>query len=285
MRKAIFFGIFIFVIVTQNSWGQNQNNNTVQSKAREKNCGENKANFYTAASGKVGIGTFNPIGKITVATSNNNFGFVHTDETVTIGSWIGSRDTSNGGWFGTLSNHALHFFTNDSMPQLTIQPTGKVNIANLLEVNGITKTKVLTITGGADLSEPFPMSDENSIPEGAVVIIDTVNPGQLKLSYKPYDACVAGIVSGAGGINPGITLQQEGRVEKGINVALNGQVYALATSANGAIKPGDLLTTSNIPGHAMKATDREMSHGAIIGKALTFLDKGEGMVLVLVNLH
>jgi len=96
---------------------------------------------------------------------------------------------------------------------------------------------------------------------------------------------VAGVVSGAGGINPGLTLTQEGVLEGGQNVALNGRVYALATAANGPIKPGDLLTTSDVPGHAMKATDNELSFGTVIGKAMSTLQEGEGLVLVLVNLQ
>jgi hypothetical protein len=46
-----------------------------------------------------------------------------------------------------------------------------------------------------------------------------------------------------------------------------------------------MLTTSDIPGHAMKATDRELAYGAVIGKAMTALDEGTGLVLVLVNLQ
>jgi hypothetical protein len=49
--------------------------------------------------------------------------------------------------------------------------------------------------------------------------------------------------------------------------------------------PGDLLTTSEPPGHALKASDRERSHGALIGKAMTGLSAGRGLVLVLVNLQ
>ncbi|MDH4035315.1 MAG: hypothetical protein OEV80_16100, partial [candidate division Zixibacteria bacterium] len=67
--------------------------------------------------------------------------------------------------------------------------------------------------------------------------------------------------------------------------ALTGRVYCQATAINGAIKPGDLLTTSDIAGHAMKATDATRSHGTVIGKAMTTLDDGEGLVLVLVNLQ
>jgi hypothetical protein len=38
-------------------------------------------------------------------------------------------------------------------------------------------------------------------------------------------------------------------------------------------------------GYAMKATNRDQAYGAVIGKAMTGLDKGEGLVLVLVNLQ
>jgi hypothetical protein len=161
----------------------------------------------------------------------------------------------------------------------TTAPTAK------LEVVGRTKTQVLEITGGSDLAEPFEISESQPIPKGALVIIDEENPGQLKLSHQAYDKRVAGVVSGAGGINPGLTLTQEGVLEGGQNVALTGRVYALATAANGPIKPGDLLTTSEVPGHAMKATDVTRSHGAVIGKAMSALEKGEGLVLVLVNLQ
>jgi hypothetical protein len=46
-----------------------------------------------------------------------------------------------------------------------------------------------------------------------------------------------------------------------------------------------MLTTSDTPGHAMKATDRARSYGATIGKAMTGLESGCGLVLVLVNLQ
>jgi hypothetical protein len=149
----------------------------------------------------------------------------------------------------------------------------------------MTTTKVLAITGGGDLAEPFEIAESQPIPKGALVIIDEENPGQLKLSHQAYDKRVAGVVSGAGGINPGLTLTQEGVMEGGQNVALSGRVYALATAANGPIKPGDLLTTAEVPGHAMKATDFVRWQGAVIGKAMSGLEKGEGLVLVLVNLQ
>jgi hypothetical protein len=46
-----------------------------------------------------------------------------------------------------------------------------------------------------------------------------------------------------------------------------------------------MLTTSSVPGHAIKATDRERSHGTILGKAMEPLKEGRGLVLTLVNLQ
>ena len=153
-----------------------------------------------------------------------------------------------------------------------------------LDVRGVTRTCVLTITGGCDVAEPFPMDARNA-PKGAVMVIDDENPGRLKLSDQAYDTRVAGIVSGANGVNPGISLQQEGVLEGGQNVALSGRVFVQADAAFGAIKPGDLLTTSTTAGHAMKVSNRSSAQGAILGKAMSGLKAGKGMVLVLVTLQ
>ena len=150
---------------------------------------------------------------------------------------------------------------------------------------GYITTEALKLTGGIDLAEPFQHTGDNQLPEGALVIIDDENPGKIKISRQSYDSRVAGIVSGAGNVNPGITLTQNDIQAEGQNVALAGRVYCLATAANGPIKPGDMLTTSDLPGHAMKATDRNLSFGAVIGKAMSSLEDGEGLVFVLVNLQ
>jgi hypothetical protein len=150
--------------------------------------------------------------------------------------------------------------------------------------DGGTQVKSLSITGGADVAEPFEMTTAE-IPRGAVVVIDDENPGKLKLSDKAYDHRVAGIVSGANGISPGITLHQEGAFQGGQNVALSGRVYVQADASTSPIRPGDVLTTSDLPGHAMKVRDHNAARGAIVGKAMSPLKEGKGMVLVLVNLQ
>ena len=120
---------------------------------------------------------------------------------------------------------------------------------------------------------------------GSVVIIDEENVGRLKLSEVAYDTRVAEIVSGANEINPGISLSQQGVTEGGQNVALSGRVYVLVDASSSPIKPGDLLTTSDTPGHAMKVVDHGRAQGAVIGKAMSALNEGSGMVLVLVTLQ
>lgn len=153
-----------------------------------------------------------------------------------------------------------------------------------LHVVGTVRTSVLTITGGADIAEPFEVQGEEA-EKGSVMVIDEKHPGRLKRSGSAYDKRVAGIVSGANGVHPGIALQQEGVLEGGQNVALSGRVYVQADISSGPIRPGDLLTTSNTPGHAMRVSDHTKAQGAVIGKAMSSLDNGDGMVLVLVTLQ
>ena len=68
-------------------------------------------------------------------------------------------------------------------------------------------------------------------------------------------------------------------------VAMTGRVYCYVDASQGAIEPGDLLTTSDTPGYAMKVQDHDAAQGAIIGKAMTGLKEGKGLVFVLVSLQ
>ena len=145
--------------------------------------------------------------------------------------------------------------------------------------------RVLQITGGMDIAEPFDVVEPDAIEPGMVVVIDPENSEKLKISDRAYDRCVAGIVSGAGGIKPGIAMVQEDSFEGDHQVALTGRVYGLCDASYGPIEPGDLLTTSPTPGYAMKVTDYERAQGAILGKAMTSLVESQGLVLVLVSLQ
>jgi hypothetical protein len=221
--------------------------------------------------GNVGIGARDPSQALEV---NGNFALIDggdaNDGDGAIDAYIGGNgsgsDVQIGSFNSSIANVALYNWGNSTYMHLYCS--------------------AITITGGSDLAEPFKISaSSREIPQGSVVVIDDENPGKLKVSSEPYDTRVAGVLSGANGVNPGIQMQQQGVLEGGKNVALTGRVYVLADASNGAIKPGDMLTTSATPGHAMKVTDHARASGAILGKAMTGLKQGKGMVLVLVTLQ
>lgn len=145
-------------------------------------------------------------------------------------------------------------------------------------------TTALQITGGGDLAEPFTISNGAQVESGTVLVIDERHEGQLCVSHHAYDTKVAGVVSGARGLEAGITLTPSAHQVGGQNVALSGRVYVLADASNGPIHVGDLLTTSSTPGHAMKA-EAVRAAGAVLGKAMSSLETGRGMVLALVSLQ
>jgi len=152
---------------------------------------------------------------------------------------------------------------------------------------GVTTVNVLQIDGGSDLSEQFDVNDDTTkVEPGLVLCIDVKNPGKLVVCDEAYDHTVAGIVSGAGGVKTGMMMGQKASVADGAYpVALTGRVYVWADATNGPIEPGDLLTTSDVPGHAIKVTNFDHAHGATLGKAMTSLESGRGLVLVLVSLQ
>ena len=93
-------------------------------------------------------------------------------------------------------------------------------------------------------------------------------------------------MSGANNVNPGLIMNQDNVFVDGkYPVALTGRVYCYADATDSPINPGDLLTTSDTPGYAMKVTDFSKAPGAVIGKAMTGLKSGKGMILVLVSLQ
>jgi hypothetical protein len=239
------------------------------------NDGDSALTINTA--GNVGIGTADPQVKLDVRGAGvleSTIWSVNERAILSLNSTLGGQNriwTLESGVFGTPGLFGIYDRT-AGRARLTIDTAGVVSVG------------VLRITGGADVAEPFQMKEEE-LAKGSVVVIDDEHPGRLKRSQSAYDTRVAGIVSGANGINPGIALHQEGVVEGGQNVALSGRVYVQADAAFGAIKPGDLLTTSDTPGHAMKVTEHGKAQGAILGKAMSELKTGKGMVLVLVTLQ
>jgi len=150
----------------------------------------------------------------------------------------------------------------------------------------------ITIGGGSDLSENFELAEPissgapNEVGPGTVLCIDAKNPGKLATCAYAYDRSVAGVVSGAGGIHPGMIMSQTDSIATGDTpVALTGRVYVKADATSAPIRPGDLLTTADTPGFAQRVSEHDRSVGAILGKAMTGLERGQGLILVLVSLQ
>ncbi len=66
-------------------------------------------------------------------------------------------------------------------------------------------------------------------------------------------------------------------------VILGAYAHCKVDATEAPIEVGDLLTSSNNPGHAKKATDPKL--GSIIGKALEPLEQGTGYIAVFVNIQ
>ncbi|MBN2015702.1 hypothetical protein JW766_02620, partial [Candidatus Dojkabacteria bacterium] len=131
------------------------------------------------------------------------------------------------------------------------------------------------VNNAADLAEVYATSD-TTLGIAEVVSLDPELDAGVKRAEGNYNDDVLGIISTKPALAIGGT---DNSGKSGVPVALTGRVPVKVTTSNGAIQPGDFLTTSEIPGVAMKAT----KSGYVIGKALTGLEEGEGVVLVFVE--
>ena len=148
-----------------------------------------------------------------------------------------------------------------------------------IHLNGATGDITLS---GADCAERFTVADDTSrVPGTALVVKDDES---LTICTEPYDRRVAGVVSGAGQCRPGIVLDSHAS-QGAVPVALVGKAYCKVDASYAPITCGDLLTTSETPGHAMRASDRERAFGSVLGKALASCSHGKGLIPILVTLQ
>jgi hypothetical protein len=138
--------------------------------------------------------------------------------------------------------------------------------------------------GGGDCAEDFDIAGaaEQNDP-GTVMVIDP--EGALQQSQQAYDKRVAGVISGAGDLKPGIVLDKRQSQGNRMPIALLGKVNCKVDARYSSIEVGDLLTTSPTPGFAMKASEPGKAFGAVIGKALRPMETGQGLIPILIALQ
>jgi hypothetical protein len=141
----------------------------------------------------------------------------------------------------------------------------------------------INLINAADCAEDFNVSEIASLEPGTVMVLGEEEV--LQPSHQAYDKRVAGVISGAGNYKPGIILDKQTSAQRRLPVALLGKVFCKVDAQFGAIEVGDLLTTSSTQGHAMKANDPSKAFGSVIGKALRSLDKGQGLIPILIALQ
>jgi hypothetical protein len=156
-----------------------------------------------------------------------------------------------------------------------------------VDTNGVAYANGGFQSSGADFAESFTVRGKRSQYEpGDVLEIDQKADRNLALSRHPYATLVAGIYSTKPGLLASPHSIDDPVVRSSeVPLAVVGIVPCKVTAENGPIFRGDLLVTSSRAGYAMRGTDRRRMLGAVVGKALEPLPKGNGVIQVLVTLQ
>jgi hypothetical protein len=154
-----------------------------------------------------------------------------------------------------------------------------------IEVEGTAWSRNGWQTGARDLAENFETMD--SLQPGVVVSLHPEHNAVVQ-STVCNDTRVCGVVS----TEPGVLLGSDTDrpdYEGLAPIALCGRVPCQVVDENGPIQRGDLLTSSSIPGYAMRAEpvlvngERVYRSGTIVGKALEAHRSGRGVITIFVS--
>lgn len=180
-----------------------------------------------------------------------------------------------------------YFLGNVAIGKDTVGSGIALDVLGAMNATSITATSV-TATNGItavyqDLAEWVPASEP--IDGGTVVVVNPDATNEVSPSTRAYQTSVAGVVSD----KPGVLLGKGG--DDKAKIATTGRVKVKVDASHGAIRPGDLLVTSDKRGVAMKSQPVSVGGveihrpGTLVGKALEPLASGEGEILVLLSLQ
>ncbi|MEK7169520.1 MAG: hypothetical protein AAB700_01620, partial [Patescibacteria group bacterium] len=174
------------------------------------------------------------------------------------------------------ATHTTNIPTTSLYPHLQIGSSGTAVVMHIdyfyLKITGLSR---------ADIAENYPVEDL-SIEAGDLVRIkkEQNSPTEkyvIEKTSKSYDPQIIGAIS----TDPAMIFGEKGK-ENLRPVALVGRVPVKISNKNGNISAGDYITSSDIPGVAMKST----KPGVIIGTALESYSSDEiGKIMVFVNPH
>jgi hypothetical protein len=140
-----------------------------------------------------------------------------------------------------------------------------------------------TQASGADFAESVAVNaPSRDFEPGDVLVIDTTGDRRFALAHDAESSLVAGVVStkpamlgsvhDVAGASPALAAE--------VPLGIVGIVPTKVCDEGGPVHRGDLLVTSSVPGHAMRAP-ASPKVGTVLGKALGELTSGRGVVEVL----
>jgi hypothetical protein len=236
--------------------------------AIEANAKADTAIFATTESGVAALDARNVKGAGILASSKSGTGIVASSEK---GIAIEANAKADTAIFATTENGFAAIDARNTNGQFAGFFQGVVRVTGDIQLEN------------ADCAEEFSAEHASDIEPGTVMVIDSEY--RVRESTGEYDRRVAGVVSGAGDLKPGLVLGKVDGAPARVAIGLVGRVYCKVDADYGCIEVGDLLTTSPTPGHAMKAADQSRAFGAVLGKALRGAAKGQMLIPILVALQ
>jgi len=195
---------------------------------------------------------------ITLATSKDGKFIINGDDGQPL---LGIDQAGNATLKGSLSSAGLNI-RGAGGDVSTVDDKGNAAFSGTVKAGSLAADQVI----GADIGQQY-FSDDAGIESGDVVMLDPADLTKIKKADQASSSAVIGVATSA----PAMLVEGSGS-GNAVVVAAAGTVSVKVSTAGGAIKAGDPLTSSNTPGVAMKAS----KGGAVIGRAV--LDySGEGV--------